>query len=285
VQHQSQLQDGQSQLQDGQPNLSGLAEDELDLDARQWAAVSPRHVSPEEWERFEGYMEEIFAALGMPMGTPSTNDTPRRFLRALFDATSGYEGDDKLITAFPTECRAGPDCRISQVVEGPVPFFSLCEHHSLPFIGQAYVGYVAHENILGLSKLTRLVRLFARRFSVQERIGQQLAGALERVLTPTGWPSIWRPCTCAPRCAVSGRPNPRPAPPLAGQLRRRPSAASRVLRSVQPPGVTDVAAEHLVGADLGSTRAPSRLGPDAPDHACETSGPYGVAARGRRCET
>ncbi len=69
---------------------------------------------------------------------------------------------------------------------GADPVFSLCEHHSLPFFGKAYVGYIAHEHILGLSKLTRLVRLFARRFTVQERIGQQLADALERILAPHG---------------------------------------------------------------------------------------------------
>jgi GTP cyclohydrolase I len=131
-------------------------------------------------------MAEIFSAMGMPLDTPATTRTPARFLRALFDATEGYEGDEKIVTAFPTECHGGPDCRISQIVEGPIPFFSLCEHHSLPFFGRAYVGYIAHEHILGLSKLTRLVRLFSRRFSVQERIGQQLADALERILTPHG---------------------------------------------------------------------------------------------------
>lgn len=148
--------------------------------------VAPRVIEPEQWHRFEGYMEEIFGALGMPMRTISTADTPRRFLRALFDATSGYEGDEKLVTAFPTECRGGADCRISQVVEGPIPFFSLCEHHSLPFIGKAHIGYIAHEHILGLSKLTRLVHLFARRFTVQERIGQQLADAMVAILIPHG---------------------------------------------------------------------------------------------------
>ena len=55
-----------------------------------------------------------------------------------------------------------------------------------PFFGKAYVGYIAHEHILGLSKLTRLLRLFARRFTVQERIGQQLADALDRILQPHG---------------------------------------------------------------------------------------------------
>jgi GTP cyclohydrolase I len=156
---------------DSRPALAGGAGDDLELDRGEWAAVCPRQIIPEQWRRFEGYMLEIFTAMGMPAGTVSTADTPRRFLEAVFDATSGYEGDEKLVTAFPAECRGGPDCRISQVVEGPIPFFSLCEHHSLPFSGRAYVGYIAHEHILGLSKLTRLLRLFARRFAVQERIG------------------------------------------------------------------------------------------------------------------
>ncbi|MBD3145866.1 GTP cyclohydrolase I [Microbispora bryophytorum] len=167
-------------------DVTGLAGDGLGGVAERWEAVSPRQITPEHWRRFEGYMKEIFAAMGMPVESPSTADTPGRFLRAIFDATSGFEGDEKLVTAFPSECHGGPDCRISQVVEGPIPFFSLCEHHSLPFFGRAYIGYIAHEHILGLSKLTRLLRLFSRRFSVQERIGQQLVDALERILAPHG---------------------------------------------------------------------------------------------------
>jgi GTP cyclohydrolase I len=151
-----------------------------------WRGVHPRQIDPEQWKRFEENLLEIFTALGMPPDTPGTQDTPRRFLRALFDATSGYEGDEKLVTAFPTECHGGSDCRLSQIVEGPIPFYSLCEHHALPFHGTAYLGYIAHEHILGLSKLTRLVRLFAHRFTVQERLGQQIADALEHILTPHG---------------------------------------------------------------------------------------------------
>jgi GTP cyclohydrolase IA len=113
---------GERQYLDGRPATDGLAgDDELGLD--EWAAVAPRLISADQWRRFEGHMREIFAAMGMPVESPGTADTPRRFLRALFDATSGYEGDEKLVKAFPTECRGGPDCRISQVVEGPVPFF------------------------------------------------------------------------------------------------------------------------------------------------------------------
>jgi len=137
--------------------------------ANTWERLHHREISPDQWQRYEGYMREIFTALGMDTETPATLKTPARFMRALFDATEGYEGDPKLVTAFPTECRGGPDCRINQVVEGPIPFYSLCEHHSLPFFGHAFVGYVAHEQIMGISKLIRLVRLFAHRFTVQER--------------------------------------------------------------------------------------------------------------------
>jgi GTP cyclohydrolase I len=145
-----------------------------------------RDVSPEQLRRFEDYAAEMFSAFGMDLDSTATVDTPRRFVRALLDATEGYEGDPKLLTVFETECRGGPDCRLSQIIEGPIPFYALCEHHALPFHGQAYVGYIAHERIIGISKLTRLVRLFARRFTVQERVGQQIADALEGMLAPHG---------------------------------------------------------------------------------------------------
>jgi GTP cyclohydrolase IA len=155
-------------------------------DEVRWEFVQPRNVTPEQWDRFQRYVAEIFGALGMDLETPATGRTPERFLKALLDSTAGYEGDPKLLTTFPTECRGGPDCRISQIIEGPISFFSLCEHHALPFHGVAHIGYVAHENIIGISKLTRLVRLFARRFTVQERIGQQIADTLVELMQPHG---------------------------------------------------------------------------------------------------
>jgi GTP cyclohydrolase I len=163
-----------------------LAVDREFEDLEQVEDVHRRVLTPDELHKFEGYMAEIFAAFGMEMDTPATAATPARYIRALLAATSGYEGDPKLLTVFSTECRGGPDCRLSQVVEGPIPFYALCEHHALPFYGQAYVGYIAHEGIIGISKLTRLVRLYARRFSVQERIGQQIADTLVTLLAPHG---------------------------------------------------------------------------------------------------
>ena len=158
--------------------------EEPDVDAAMH--LRPRQFSREQVNRFESYIAEMLTAIGMDLDSPATVDTPRRFLRALIDATDGYERDPKLLRVFETECRGGPDCRTSQVIEGPVHLFSMCEHHALPFFGHAYVGYIAHEHIIGLSKLTRLVRLFAKRFTVQERIGEQIADTLEAMLQPHG---------------------------------------------------------------------------------------------------
>ena len=164
--------------------VDDLEPDEEELERQM--ALHRRRVSDEQIRRFEGYVAEMLTTFGMDLDTPSTRDTPRRFVRALFDVTAGYDGDPKLIKVFQTECRGGPDCRLSQVIEGPIPFYALCEHHVLPFFGHAYVGYIAHEHIIGISKLTRLVRLFSQRFTVQERIGQQIADTLDAMLQPHG---------------------------------------------------------------------------------------------------
>lgn len=159
---------------------------EADTEDRESIEGNPRAISDDQINTFERYAAEIFSAFGMDLNTPATRDTPRRFIRALYDITSGYDGDPKLLKVFDTECHGDPDCRLSQVVEGPIQFFSLCEHHALPFYGNAYVAYIAHEEIVGISKLTRLVRMFANRFAVQERIGQQIADTLEQMLKPHG---------------------------------------------------------------------------------------------------
>jgi GTP cyclohydrolase I len=145
-----------------------------------------RVISPEEWARYEHSIAEILTAFGMDLQTAGTRETPRRFLSAMFDATAGYDGDDKLRTAFPSERPHDVDGSHSQIVEGPISFFSLCEHHALPFHGAAHVAYIADGEILGISKLTRLVRLYARRFTVQERLGEQIADALVELVAPRG---------------------------------------------------------------------------------------------------
>ena len=151
-----------------------------------WTETAEREIAPEDWRRYERNLAEIFAALGMDLDTPARARRRERFLQALLDATAGYEGDPKLLTAFPAERSGAHDGGASQIVEGPISFYSLCEHHSLPFYGVASVGYVADGEIIGISKLTRLVRLYARRFTVQERLGEQIADTLVALVRPRG---------------------------------------------------------------------------------------------------
>lgn len=155
-------------------------------DNNNYSQVQKRQISEEQIQKFEVYAAEIFAALGLNLNTAATRETPRRFIKALIEATEGYDGDAKLVKVFETECRGGPDCHLSQIIEGPIHFFAFCEHHCLPFYGVVYVGYISHEHIIGISKLTRLVHLYSRRFSVQERIGQQIADTLNQLLEPHG---------------------------------------------------------------------------------------------------
>jgi len=151
-----------------------------------WFDLPARTIAPEDWKRFRASIAEIFSAFGMDLNTPGTRATPERYLRALYDATAGYDGDRKLLTSFPSESYGAPESRLSQIVEGPIEFQCLCEHHALPFVGVAHISYIADERIIGISKLTRLVRLFARRFTVQERLGEQIADGLVSLIDPRG---------------------------------------------------------------------------------------------------
>jgi GTP cyclohydrolase I len=143
-------------------------------------------LAADERRRFEGYVAEIFSRLGMDVATAGTKDTPRRHIQALWDLTLGYDGDPKIGTVFPRECRECLEDEFEQTVEGPISFTSVCEHHGLPFEGSAWVGYVRNERIIGISKLTRLVRLYTRRFSLQERIAQEIVNALIMLTDPFG---------------------------------------------------------------------------------------------------
>jgi GTP cyclohydrolase I len=145
-----------------------------------WDELVAREIAPEDWARFRVAVGEIFEAFGMDLETPGTRETPERFLRALYEATAGYDGDPKLFTAFPVEGAGG------LIVEGPISFSALCEHHALPFFGATHIGYLAGNEIIGISKLTRLVRLYARRFTVQERLGEQIADTLGELIQPRG---------------------------------------------------------------------------------------------------
>lgn len=143
-------------------------------------------LTDEERTTFERYASEIFSRLGMDLNSPGGRDTPRRWVSALWDMTEGYDGDARLSTSFPVECPICPDEEKTHVVEGPIRFTGLCEHHVLPIRGSAWVGYLAAKKLIGISKLTRIVRLYSKRFTSQERLCHDIANELTRDVEPRG---------------------------------------------------------------------------------------------------
>jgi len=120
----------------------------------------------------------LLAALGMDLADPSLARTPRRIAQAYAELLTPREFD---LTTFPND--EGYD---ELVLARNIPFTSVCEHHLLPFTGTAAVGYLPGDRILGLSKLARVVDMFARRPQVQERMTKQIAGWLDEQLQARG---------------------------------------------------------------------------------------------------
>ena len=120
----------------------------------------------------------LLVALGQDITSESLADTPRRVASSFAELLAAPDFDLK---TFPND--EGYD---ELVVARDIPFSSLCEHHLLPFIGFAHVAYMPGDRILGLSKLARVVELFARRLQVQERLTTQVAAWLQDNLKPRG---------------------------------------------------------------------------------------------------
>jgi GTP cyclohydrolase I len=128
--------------------------------------------------RAERASRDLLRALGVDLADESLQDTPRRMAAMYAELLTPAEFS---ATTFPND--GGYD---ELVVATAIPFHSLCEHHLLPFVGVAHVGYLPGERIIGLSKLARVVDLFARRLQVQERLTTQIADWLDDRLAPKG---------------------------------------------------------------------------------------------------
>lgn len=120
-------------------------------------------------------------------------DTPQRAARALFTATRGYEQSGEEIIKKAVFTHEGSQLVIVKDIE----FYSSCEHHILPFFGHVSIGYVPDGKIVGLSKLARLVNVYARRLQVQERMTAQICKDLQEHLSPKGVIVV---CTAAHLC-------------------------------------------------------------------------------------
>jgi GTP cyclohydrolase IA len=110
-------------------------------------------------------------------------ETPKRVAKSYRELFAGYETDPKDYLAKTFEEVAGYD---ELVILKDIPVVSFCEHHMLPFIGRAHVGYLPSNRVVGISKLARVVRGFARRLQIQEKLTAEVAGAIQEILQPKG---------------------------------------------------------------------------------------------------
>jgi len=130
----------------------------------------------------EQAIRTILQAIGENPHRPGLRRTPTRVAQMFTEILDGYELDTAELTAeslFDVEYD-------EMILVKDIEFFSMCEHHLLPFFGRAHVAYVPQDKIIGLSKIPRTVDMFAHRLQVQERMTQQIAYALADVLSPQG---------------------------------------------------------------------------------------------------
>jgi GTP cyclohydrolase I len=136
-------------------------------------------MAEQDLERTVGH---VLAAIDPDPQREGLVQTPARVARALRFLTRGYEQDPEAVIngALFTENYS------EMIVVKDIDFYSLCEHHILPFFGRAHVAYIPRGKIVGLSKVARLVEVYARRLQVQERLTTQIADTIERHLAPLG---------------------------------------------------------------------------------------------------
>ena len=133
-------------------------------------------------EMLETLYEQVIDNIGEDKSRQGLIKTPLRAAKAMEFLTSGYEQD---LNTILNEAIFDED-NDDMVIVKDIEFYSLCEHHILPFWGKCHVGYLPQKRIIGLSKIPRIVDMFARRLQVQERLTREIAEALETALNPTG---------------------------------------------------------------------------------------------------
>jgi GTP cyclohydrolase I len=160
--------------------------------------VSPLEFDPAEYDAFrdeldegledechhdiECAVQEILIAIGEDVEREGLLRTPHRIARMFEELTAGYHVDpEKLVNNAIFDVAYD-----EMVIVRDIDFYSMCEHHMLPFTGHAHVAYIPDGKVIGLSKIPRIVEMFARRLQVQERMTQQIAEFLDKTLHPLG---------------------------------------------------------------------------------------------------
>ncbi|HLV95154.1 MAG TPA: GTP cyclohydrolase I FolE [Candidatus Acidoferrales bacterium] len=127
-------------------------------------------------------VRKMLVQLGEDPNREGLRRTPERYEKALRFLTSGYRQDpEKLLNGAMFSV-----CYDEMVVVRDIELYSLCEHHLLPFFGKCHVAYIPNKKVVGLSKIARLVNMFARRLQIQERLTSQIANAIQERLSPQG---------------------------------------------------------------------------------------------------
>src|SRR5208282_2389274 len=137
---------------------------------------------PAKDESIACLVRKMIAMVGEDPNREGLRKTPERFEKALRFLTSGYHQNIEHVLNGATFSVAYDE----MVVVKDIEFFSLCEHHLLPFFGKAHVAYLPNKRVLGLSKIARLVNMFARRLQIQERMTSQIAQAIGEKISPEG---------------------------------------------------------------------------------------------------
>ena len=133
-------------------------------------------------ESIADLMRKVIAVLGEDPEREGLRKTPERFEKAIKFLTSGYHQNlDNVLNGATFSVHYD-----EMVVVKDIEFFSLCEHHLLPFFGKAHVAYLPSKRVLGLSKIARLVNMYARRLQIQERMTSQIAEAISEKISPEG---------------------------------------------------------------------------------------------------
>ncbi len=128
------------------------------------------------------HVREMLGLLGEDPSREGLERTPARVEKAMQFLTSGYRADVKaMVNDAIYEVKYD-----EMVIVRDIEFFSMCEHHMLPFFGKVHVAYLAKNKVIGLSKIPRLVNVFARRLQIQERLTKQIAECLQELLDPQG---------------------------------------------------------------------------------------------------
>jgi GTP cyclohydrolase I len=139
-------------------------------------------IMPPQGPTIASRMKDVLEMLGEDTAREGLERTPERYEKAMRYLTSGYSTNiEEIVNGALFSAKVD-----SMVIVKDIEFFSMCEHHMLPFFGKMHVAYLPKDKVIGLSKIPRIIDMFARRLQLQERLTQQVAEAMVDVISPRG---------------------------------------------------------------------------------------------------